>query len=172
VLLAPLGSIIRREIFTSSTIPDPDLSTAEVAKLGKEIFAPLGIKDGYDPYDAIRDIQEVLFKFKNSYVKRKDRLEKALAQIEEIKAKLPNLMAKDSHELVRCHEAKAMVTNAELLYEASLMRTETRGSNIREDYPERDDKNWLKWIIIRKEDGKMKLWTEPIPIDKYKYRPE
>jgi succinate dehydrogenase/fumarate reductase flavoprotein subunit len=94
-----------------------------------------------------------------------------LGKIEEIKAKLPRLTAKDSHELVRCHEAKAMVTCAELLYRASLMRTETRGSNIRDDYPERDDKNWLKWIIIRKEDGKMKLRTEPVPIERYKLKP-
>jgi succinate dehydrogenase / fumarate reductase flavoprotein subunit len=64
-----------------------------------------------------------------------------------------------------------MVTCAELLYRASLMRTETRGSNIREDYPARDDKNWLKWIIIKKEDDKMNLWTEPVPIDKYKIKP-
>jgi succinate dehydrogenase/fumarate reductase flavoprotein subunit len=52
-----------------------------------------------------------------------------------------------------------------------LIRTESRGTNIREDYPERDDKNWLKWVIIRKEDEKMKLWTEPVPIEKYKHKP-
>jgi succinate dehydrogenase/fumarate reductase flavoprotein subunit len=91
--------------------------------------------------------------------------------LDKVKEKLPCLMAKDSHELVRCHEAKSMVVHAELLFRSSLMRTETRGSNIREDYPERDDKNWLKWIIIKKEDEIMKLWTEPVPIEKYKYKP-
>jgi len=153
------------------TIPEPEFNTAEVEKLKKEIFAPLGVKEEYNPYNAIKEIQEAVFPFKNSYVKRKDRLENALGMIEKVKAKLPNLTARDSHELVRCHEAKSMVTNAETLYRASLMRTETRGTNIREDYPERDDKNWLKWIIIRKEDEKMKLWTEPVPIEKYKHKP-
>jgi len=153
------------------TIPEPQFNTAEVEKLKREIFAPLGVKEGYNPYDAIKEIQEVVFPFKNSYVKRKDRLENALGMIENVKAKLENLTARDSHELVRCHEAKSMVTCAETLYRASLLRTETRGTNIREDYPERDDKNWLKWIIIRKEDEKMKLWTEPVPIEKYKHKP-
>lgn len=153
------------------TIPEPEFNTTEAHKLKREIFAPLGVKEGYNPYDAIKEIQEVVFPFKNSYVKRKDRLENALGMIEKVKAKLPNLTARDSHELVRCHEAKSMVTCAETLYRASLMRTETRGTNIREDYPERDNKNWLKWIIIRKEDGKMKLWTEPVPIEKYKHKP-
>jgi succinate dehydrogenase/fumarate reductase flavoprotein subunit len=156
---------------TVSSTPKPKISKAEIEELKKDIFAPLGKKSGYDPYNAIKDVQEVTFKIKNSVIKSQDRLEGALSKIEDIKAKLPTLMAKDSHELVRCHEAKAMVTCAELLYRASLMRTETRGSNIREDYPARDDKNWLKWIIIKKEDDKMNLWTEPVPIDKYKIKP-
>jgi succinate dehydrogenase / fumarate reductase flavoprotein subunit len=152
-------------------VPKLEFNKAEVDKLRSEISTPLSVKDGYNPYDAIREIQEIVFPVKHSYVKHKDRLEAALAMTEKVKAKLPNLMAKDSHELVRCHEAKSMVVHAELLFRASLMRTETRGSNIREDYPQRDDKNWLKWIIIKKEDDKMKLWTEPVPIDRYKYKP-
>jgi succinate dehydrogenase/fumarate reductase flavoprotein subunit len=51
------------------------------------------------------------------------------------------------------------------------MRTESRGWFYREDYPERDDKNWLKWIIIKQEAGKMVFSTEPVPIDKYKFKP-
>jgi succinate dehydrogenase/fumarate reductase flavoprotein subunit len=129
------------------------------------------VNKGWNPYDAIKEIQEVAFKIKNSYFKRKERLEEALGAIEKVEAKLPGLAARDSHELVRCHEARNMAINAEILYRASLLRTETRGTNIREDYPERDDKNWLKWIIVKKEDGKMKLWTEPVPIEKYRHRP-
>jgi succinate dehydrogenase/fumarate reductase flavoprotein subunit len=33
----------------------------------------------------------------------------------------------------------------------------------REDYPEQDDKNWLAWIRIKKVDGKMTLFKEPVP---------
>jgi succinate dehydrogenase / fumarate reductase flavoprotein subunit len=154
-----------------ATLPAPQSNTSEVNRLKKEIFAPFDVKGEYSPYDAIKEIQEVVFKLRNSFVKREDRLKKALGTIEKVKTRLPELMAKDAHELVRCHEAKAMAICAESLYRASLMRTESRGSNIREDYPERDDKNWLKWIIIKKEKGDMKLWTEPVPIEKYKYKP-
>ena len=51
------------------------------------------------------------------------------------------------------------------------MRTESRGTFYREDYPERDDKNWLKWIIVKNVNGKMTLSTEPVPIERYKYKP-
>ncbi|MFX0203985.1 MAG: hypothetical protein ACFFCW_48425 [Candidatus Hodarchaeota archaeon] len=30
----------------------------------------------------------------------------------------------------------------------------------------------MKWILIQKQtDGTMRLWTEPVPIDRYKYKP-
>ena len=155
----------------ASSTPKPKISAAEIGELKKDIFEPLNKNAGYDPYAAINDIQEIVFKVKNSIIKNRERLESSLSKLEDIKAKLPSLTAKDSHELVRCHEAKAMVTCAELMYQASLMRTETRGSNVREDYPERDDKNWLKWIIIKNDGDKMNLRTEPVPIEKYKLKP-
>ena len=44
------------------------------------------------------------------------------------------------------------------------MRKESRGWFFREDYPLRDDQNWLKWIIAQKDrKGEMALRTEDIP---------
>jgi succinate dehydrogenase / fumarate reductase flavoprotein subunit len=148
-----------------------EMNTLEIERLKKEILAPLGVKVGYDPYDVIKDIQSIVFKVKNSYAKSKERLDKALGGIAEIKSRISNLAAGDPHELVRCQEARSMLTCAEILFRGSLIRTESRGTHQREDYPGRDDKNWLKWVMLRKEGGEMKLWTEAIPIGKYKYKP-
>jgi succinate dehydrogenase/fumarate reductase flavoprotein subunit len=54
---------------------------------------------------------------------------------------------------------------------ASLMRTESRGFDYREDYPEMDNRNWLKWIIVKNENGAINVGTEDIPIDRYPYKP-
>jgi succinate dehydrogenase / fumarate reductase flavoprotein subunit len=156
---------------TALSLPEEKLYSSQVEDLRKQVYAPLDAKGGYSPYDAIREIQQVVFKLKNSFLKSRDRLEKALGAIENIESKFPDLTARDSHELVRCHEAKNMATCAEILYRASLARTETRGSNVREDCPERDDENWLSWVIVKKEGGETKVRTEPIPIERYKYKP-
>ncbi|MBW1767471.1 MAG: FAD-binding protein, partial [Deltaproteobacteria bacterium] len=40
---------------------------------------------------------------------------------------------------------------------------ESRGCHYREDYPRRDDPNWLAWVLLREEDGKMKVFKKPVP---------
>ena len=61
------------------------------------------------------------------------------------------------------HETKNMVLSAEMKLRASLFRKESRGTHYREDYPLRDDKEWLAWVKIKEENGEMTLTKEPIP---------
>ncbi|MFX1274586.1 MAG: FAD-dependent oxidoreductase [Promethearchaeota archaeon] len=148
---------------------DPDL--AQVERFKKQMFAPLDLTNGVKPKEILYEIQDVVTPFKYQIRRSKDRLEEALSKIEYIKRKLPNLSAKDGHGLLNVNEIKSMTLCAEMTFRAALMRTETRGWHVREDYPERDDKNWLKWVIVKQKDGKMITSTEPIPIDKYEIKP-
>lgn len=46
-------------------------------------------------------------------------------------------------------------------------------AHVRADYPNRDDENWLKWIVITKgEDRKPAVNIEQIPFERYKFKPE
>jgi hypothetical protein len=98
----------------------------------------------------------------------KERLEEALSRVAEVQAKLPELWATDPHGLGKCHEARCIALCAEIGFRAALARTESRGWHYREDFPKRDDKNWLKWIILQKDGDKMTVSTEPIPVETYK----
>jgi succinate dehydrogenase/fumarate reductase flavoprotein subunit len=42
-----------------------------------------------------------------------------------------------------------MLTVASLIIKAAALRTESRGTHLRNDFPVRDDKNWKKHIILK-----------------------
>jgi succinate dehydrogenase/fumarate reductase flavoprotein subunit len=148
-----------------------EISVAEAKASKEKIFAPAERKKGYSPLDVISGLQDITAPMKYNLRRSKERLEEALDKLDGLKAKLPTLQAKDLHYLSKCHEVQSMALCAELTFRAALMRAESRGFHFREDFPERDDKNWLKWIIVKQDGGKMKLSTQPIPISKYKIKP-
>jgi succinate dehydrogenase/fumarate reductase flavoprotein subunit len=98
------------------------------------------------------------------YIKHKDRLQAALTLIEFMRDHLvPKLRAKDAHELRLAVETENMVLNAEMKLRASLFREESRGTHYREDIPRRVDPDWLVWVTIKEEEGKMTCSKKAIP---------
>ena len=67
-----------------------------------------------------------------------------------------------NYELIEAMDVLNMIDVGEIITRAALLRNETRGGHYREDYPNRDDKNWLKNIVVKWEAGEMKLSTTPI----------
>jgi succinate dehydrogenase / fumarate reductase flavoprotein subunit len=144
---------------------------AELDVMREALFEPVRRTKGIPPGAVIDSLQEVTAPIKYNLRRSKERLEQALDVIEKLKEQLPELQARDLHYLSKCHEVVSMVLSAELTYRAALMRTESRGSHYREDYPQRDDKHWLKWVIIRNQNGEMKLATRPVPVETYRIQP-
>ena len=89
----------------------------------------------------------------------------------EIKSKLPELSAGDWHYLAACNEVQSLVLSAEMFFRACLIREESRGWFLREDFPEMDNKYWLKWIVVQDQEGEMVLSTEDVPIGNYPLNP-
>jgi succinate dehydrogenase/fumarate reductase flavoprotein subunit len=144
----------------------PKIDYEELRRCKADLFVPLERQKGLSPDEAIYLIQDIVCRVKYNLRRSQDRLKEAVSKIEEVQERLSELYAKDGHGLGKCHEAKSMALCAEMTLRAALMRTESRGTHFREDYPERDDPNWLKWIIVEQKAGKMALCTEPVPIEK------
>jgi L-aspartate oxidase len=62
-------------------------------------------------------------------------------------------------DLVRALELQNLLQVGEMVGRAALLRTESRGGHYREDYPERDDANWLRVIEILRDGDRMRLET-------------
>ena len=135
------------------------------------LFAPLNRTEGHTAKEVIALVQKAMGPMEQSVYMEASRMEKAEGFIAEAEELAKTLYAVDLHDLLACHEAEAMILSAKMHYAASKMRKESRGWFLREDYPEMDNENWLKWITVKNVDGEMTFATEDVPIDTYPIQP-
>lgn len=150
----------------------PRVYEDQVQKCKDNALRPLSRSDGVLPSHVILLIEEVVTPYEAAVIKSETSLKKALETVEWIRdSQLPLLFAYDPHYLMLANEAQSMVLNAEMWLRSCLVRKESRGTLMRTDYPYIDNDNWLKWVALRNEGGRMKIWTEDLPVDKYKIKP-
>ncbi len=144
---------------------------SQVKDFKSRLYAQLG-GAGIPPKEVLREIREVLSPYDVCIIKSEASLKRALGRIESIRDELvPQMGAADTHYLMKKREVQAAALTAELFLRASLMRTESRAGHYRDDYPDRDNENWLKWIVISYKDGGFDLRAEPLPFERYNYKP-
>lgn len=100
-------------------------------------------------------------------------MQNALNKVRELKERYKHVRVQDSGkifnmDLINAWELGNLLDLAEVTTVSALARTESRGGHSREDYPNRDDVNWLKhtfaWVD---ENGKIELKYNPVTITKY-----
>jgi succinate dehydrogenase / fumarate reductase flavoprotein subunit len=96
----------------------------------------------------------------------------ALAKVNELQERFKQVKVQDTGkifntELLNAWEMGNLLDMAEVITVSAINRTESRGGHAREDYPERDDENWLKHTLIWKEDGKLKIGYKPVVITRF-----
>jgi succinate dehydrogenase/fumarate reductase flavoprotein subunit len=143
----------------SKTVTAPAIPEAKLTQTRTEILAPLKRESGYSPAWVTQILQSTMIPNFVLYIKKERMMQAALAYVEELKEHHgPMLMAADRHHLRLAHETMNMIITAEMKMKASLMRTESRCSHYRLDFPQIDTENWQAWINIHKdENGDMTL---------------
>ncbi len=145
----------------------PTISEEQVEKLRTFAFSPLEKKDGVTADHLTIKLQETINPYEVTMIMTDVRLEKALETLEVIRdTELPMLFAPDTHYLRMANEVRSMYLFAEMQLRSIYFRKESRDSCLKEDYPYTDNINWLKWIRLKKDDGKMRLWTDDIEFKK------
>jgi succinate dehydrogenase / fumarate reductase flavoprotein subunit len=78
-----------------------------------------------------------------------DAMERGLERLDDLRDRLQQACIKDKSavfntERIAAYEIDNLMATAYATAKAALARKESRGANSREDFPERDDANWLK----------------------------
>lgn len=127
--------------------------------------------EGLAPKIVLREIQKIVFPYEVSIIKSQDSLEKALAQLTIVQQQLlPNMKAQDPHYLLKLVEVQGIAFVTELYLRGSLLRCESRAGHFREDYPERNDAEYLAWLVAAEdEQGNIFYQKKPVPFERYKH---
>ena len=142
----------------------------QVKDLKRTVYAPL-LNGVHRPLDVLLEVQKVVFPYDVIILKKESKLRKTLSEIERIEAELiPSMGARDCRELMRLNETRCITKLLSLCLRASLIRQETRGSHYREDFPGRDNANWLKWIMVNQKEDRVNFDYLPVPLERYKHK--
>ena len=99
-------------------------------------------------------------------------MKEAIEKIRELKERFKHVKLADggqvfNTELLNAWELGNMLDLAEVITTCALNRQESRGGHARQDFPQRDDTNWLKHTLISNKDGKLEIAYKPVVITKY-----
>jgi succinate dehydrogenase / fumarate reductase flavoprotein subunit len=97
-------------------------------------------------------------------------------RLRDLRARYANVGVKDSGrifntELLEAREVGYLLDCAEATVAAALARTESRGGHFREDFPERNDIDWLKHSLAYRAEGGPDLRYKPVTITKFQPKP-
>lgn len=153
---------------------DFPLNDKQVKALAHKVLSPLEQKNGIPISRVFEEMEKITEPALRSLFKRADRISGTIVDLETLeKEHLQSIRARDLHELTKAHEAKNIALLCRATFRSALEREESRHSHYRQDFPYRDDVNWLKWVIIKQNDNHdIKVSTEPVPFDKYQVRLE
>lgn len=156
----------------AKTVEMPEINEEQVKAEHERIFEIFDRKDGARPFKVREKLQRLMHE-RVGVLRDALGLKMVLDEIERMREEdLPSLYLSSkskiyNREWIEALEAQNMLHVAEMITRSALLRTESRGTHYRKDYPE-TSKDWLKNILIKLKDAKMTLTPTPIIITKIK----
>lgn len=148
------------ELWQSNQLPDmPYVPEYKVEESLSRYNRWVNSTEGENPA-VIRDEMQRVMQEDFGVFRKGDIMESGLHRLEELQKRLPEAFLMDKSKvfnsaLVEALELDNLMATAVATAHSALARTESRGAHSREDYPDRDDKNWIKHTIYLEEGDKI-----------------
>jgi fumarate reductase (CoM/CoB) subunit A len=136
-----------------------DIDNRVLGTSEERIIALRDKKGDQKPGEVKRKLQESAY-YNLLVVRSEESLARFLSDVTGIRKELvPRLSVASPQELIEALDLQNLLLLAEVEANVCLERRESRGSHYREDFPNQDDKNWLRSVIVKKMDDKPQLRT-------------
>lgn len=138
----------------------------------KELESYESASGSENPYQLRKELWQIMDSY--AYVFRTvEGLEKARTMLMELRKRYQNIYVKDRGRAFNTNlrdaiEIGNMIELAQVVVEGAINRRESRGSHFMEDYPKRDDVNFLKHTLAYRTSGYPKIAYSPVRITKWK----
>ncbi len=146
--------------------PEPEGKT-------RELLSRLGGASKGESVAVLRDTLQREMMDKGSVFRDQAGLDQLLTTLRELQRRYQQVAIQDrgtvfNTDLMEAIELGFLLDIAEVTVVSALARTESRGAHYREDFPERNDKDWLKHTLAyRTPSGNIELRYKPVTITRF-----
>jgi succinate dehydrogenase / fumarate reductase, flavoprotein subunit len=148
---------------------EPEWETIEQIK-------ELKTKEKGERVDSVRRSLQTLMMEHCASFRTAQGLDKALSAVRDLKERFRSVVIHDkgtrfNTDLMEAMELRGLLDLAEAIAVSAKLREESRGAHFREDYPDRDDRKWLKHTLVRSAGGKPQVFYKPVTVTRYQPKP-
>ena len=149
---------------------------ADADQQAGERVAALLKSSGAERAGAIRDELQTVMMDEVGVFRIESQIRAALEKIGELQERYRQLGIDDkgkqfNTDLLEVIELGGLLDLAEVTAAGALARTESRGAHSREDYPQRDDTNWLKHTLAYRTEKGIEFRYKPVVVTRFEPKP-